>query len=466
MAKQKKEKQKNTGKRGDDEKKGGVWQRLNATPHQAFAVRLVLVVAGVFFASYTHLLNVVGIDTWLERLQLEQMDYSISSKTAKDLRLLYIDETDKLKDAEAGFEDEAARQLWRGEYARLLTTVGDVPRLVTFDLTFPNTNSDDATRQADEAFGNSVRDARAPVIIGAELNDQGAPELTDSLKTAQWGLAAIGGFRLEHGQGKAAIRKYALARSTLPASSTIGSVPAIASLAVKMLQLLNPAHMNAALQIDTDSKEVVLLSGTTVLKRISCDLELEESASPHWIATMPLHYPRVSQFKEEKFQQVLKRLPALANEYRSRVLLIGARLNKEATPGEQGEKVMLSADQNAYGYQVHASVFSDLLEDVYPRRLGNFWIMLVLFVLGILAGLGRARLPNAQIEVDTKIIGTRNLPLGLLILLVFYACVAWLFYRSSFILFDVGYGILVIVASYYICGSVLAKDPKVSRKGG
>lgn len=439
--------------------KSGVWQRLNATPRRAFAARLVLVVAGVFLASYTHLLNVAGIDTWLERLQLEQMDYSIGAKTVTDLRLLYIDESDKLKDVDGRFEDDAARQLWRGEYARLLNAVGDAPRLVTFDLTFPNTNADEATRRADAAFGDSIRNARAPVVVGAGLDDQGAPELTDSLKTARWGLADTGGFRLEHGQQKAAIRKYALARSTLPASSANGPAPAAASLAVKMLQLvLDPSHANVAVQIDPDAKEIVLRSGAAVLKRISCDVDLEDSTAPHWVATMPLHYPRVPQFQEEKFEQVIKRLPSLAKEYRNRILLIGARINKEAIPGQQGEKVILSPVQSAYGYQVHACVFSDLFQDVYPRRLGQFWTFVILVVLAILAGVGRARLPKSEIEVDTKIVGKRKLPLGLLILLVLYACIVWVFYRSAFILFDVGYGILVIVLSYYICGSVLAKD--------
>jgi len=31
----------------------------------------------------------------------------------------------------------------------------------------------------------------------------------------------------------------------------------------------------------------------------------------------------------------------------------------------------------AYGYQVHARVFSDLLNDTYPRRLSAFWHFLM-----------------------------------------------------------------------------------------
>jgi len=119
----------------------------------------------------------------------------------------------------------------------------------------------------------------------------------------------------------------------------------------------------------------------------------------------------------------------------------------------------------AYGYQVHASVYSDLLLDTYPRRLRGVWQLLMLLVLGFLSGVGRKILPKSDVEVDTKILGKRNVPIGLLILTGVYAVIVWLFCRSAFIVFDVAYGALAVVASYFLCGSVLIRDRKIGRRG-
>lgn len=448
----------------------GMWLWLNRTPASAFAFRLVVMTLGIYVASFVHLLNAVGLDDWLERLQLEQMDYSVNTAPPDGLRLIYIDEKDTLANVPGDFTDEGTRQLWRREHAKLLRALGNAPRLVAFDFNFPEPNDKAENRQADSEFGKAIREARMRVLVGAELNENSLPQLADSVKPAEWGLTQIGGFRLEHGQSRALVRRYVLAKSQFPAGSAVGRQPAIPSLAVKMLQthLSRPVAEPTSVELDPGKRELILLSGSTELKRIFCDIELErqspERPSPHLLATIPLHFPRVPDFNEEKYAQVLQRLSRAATDYKDKTILIGARINKEVAPSEGGELVMLSLkpeERSAYGYQVHASVFSDLFQDSYPRRLSAVWQIFILLLLGLVSGVGRTRLPSSDIEVDTKIIGKRKFPIGLLILLGVYAALVWVFYRSAFIVFDVGYGALVVVTAYYLCGSVLIGHSKL-----
>jgi hypothetical protein len=90
--------------------------------------------------------------------------------------------------------------------------------------------------------------------------------------------------------------------------------------------------------------------------------------------------------------------------------------------------------------------------------------VLVILVLAAFSGAGRAKLPNTEFEVDTRILGKRKVPRGLLILLGVYIAVVWVFYRSAFILFDVGYGALAVIGAYFLCGNIFAPSPKVKEE--
>lgn len=446
-----------------------MWQWLNAAPARSFAFRLALVTLGVYLAAFTHLLNAAGVDDWLERWQLEQMDYSVNTAPPKDLRLIYIDESDTLENVKGTFADEGTRQLWRAEHAKLLDALANAPLLVAFDLIFPPPDDQAEYKQADDKFGTAVRGARTRVLVGAELNEKNQPILSASVKGAEWGLTQIGGFRLEHGQSKELVRRYVLARSQLPDGSVSGWQPATPSLAVKMLlvKLSRSRSGPTSVTLDPAEKEVVLLVGSAELGRISCHIDLEAGPHPHLLATIPLHFPRKPAFDEENYKLVLQHLSRVATDYQDKIILIGAQISKEVAPTEGGEVVTLSPEPDeriAYGYQVHASVFSDLAQDTYPRWLGDFWKFVVLLVLGFVSGAGRAKLPKSDVEVDTKIFGTRNVPIGLLSLLGMYAVVVWVFYRSAFILFDAGYGALSVLLSYFLCGSVLMGRRKKLKK--
>ena len=441
-------------------------QWLNGSLWRTFALRLAAITLVISLASFARLLNIAGIDDWLERLQLEQMDYSVNVAPPAALRLIYIKGDDVLDNSKVDFQTRA--QLWRREHARLLRALANAPRLVAFDLEFPKPDSDADSQTATIELGKAIHDATMRVLIGADLNDDGVPSLTAALNSADLALTGVGGLRLEQGARSKLVRRYILAESQAPAGVLHGPQPAIPSLALMMrLAELSPSRAaRTSVQLDEANRQIILLAGGKALERISCDIERElRPQSPRWLATIPFHYRGDSVPRGDRYTDVLRRLPDAPTEYKNKILLIGAQNDKEIGD-EGGERVRLAPDPDkrfAYGYQVHASVFSDLSQNTYPRRLPWLLQVSVLLVLALIAGTGRAKLPNTEFEVDTKIIGKRKVPLGLLILLGVYIAVVWVFYRSAFILFDVGYGALAVVSAYFLCGNVFVPRAAVER---
>src|SRR5438045_3655971 len=95
-----------------------VRQWLNGSPRRAFALRLIAITLAVSFASFTHVLNVAGVDDCLVRLQLEQMAYSANVPLPSTLRLVYIKEDDVLDGAKESYVSRP--ELWRKQHAALL----------------------------------------------------------------------------------------------------------------------------------------------------------------------------------------------------------------------------------------------------------------------------------------------------------------------------------------------------------
>ncbi len=187
------------------------------------------------------------------------------------------------------------------------------------------------------------------------------------------------------------------------------------------------------------------------------------------MATIPFRFPRNLGFKDdEDYSQVLQHLSQVGHLYQDKVLVIGVRNNKDAQPNGEGERVALAPEDEkrdpAYGYQVHASVFSELLNDTYPRRLSAFWHFLMLLVSGFLASLGwKIGLLNLEWEIDPPVIGKMKVPFGLLVLWGLYFFVVWALFRWFFLVFDVAYGVLAIWILYYL-GRLIVDAPKPIQK--
>lgn len=418
--------------------------------------KLFLVVLAVSLASFTHLLNLLGIDDWLERLQLEQMEYSVAARSTPSLHMLYIDEKDTLENVRGNFAQE--EQLWRRQHALFLQALANAPKFVAFDLTFPSPNDGAEYQSANAEMVKAVQSATTSILLGADLRNDDTPDLLDAFKDVAWGWVHVGGKRLEHGASTEYVRKYVLARSKLPANVAVSPEDAYASLAV-MMRILEKSPSSKArpsVRLDTKARRLILYAGDREIDRISCTIESDETG--HNIATMPLRYGRRGFGEGDSYVKELKRLSSLANEYKGQIVLIGVKTERE--------RCEITPQVKAYGYQLHASVFSDLSRNTYPRTLPGWANLSVLLLLGAIAGFGRSSLPKSDIEVDTKVAGKRKLPAGLIVLLVLYAIVVWIFYRSASVLFDVGYGAVAVIASYYYCGAAPALSAKPSENEG
>src|SRR5216683_1410539 len=442
---------------------------LKRVPRWLSLVLCVLAFAvGLHVLSYLHLLNIVGLDDWCERQTLKAMDYSMGAAISDDLSLIYVDETEPSKE-----ETDHDRQRRRADHARFLNALGSAPKLVAFDLTFAPPDEDAEIKSADASFGNAVRTAKTKVIVGAAPEGSGAVQLSDSLGQTEWGLTAVGGLRVEYGQPKGFVRRYILAQSQFPPGTASGPQPATPSLAVKMLMSMlsgnstGPTHAT----LDTDKKELVLLSGSAELKRISCDIEIQAPPGHGVMATIPFRFPRNLSFNDDQdYSQVLQHLPQVSHLYQGKVVVIGVRNNKDAKPSGEGERVALAPEDEkrepAYGYQVHASVFSDLLNNTYPRRLGAFWRFFILMMSGFLASLGwKIGLPKLEWEIDPPIVGKMKVPLGLLALWTLYFIFVWVLFRWFYLVFDIAYALLAIWILYYL-GRLILDGPGPTHETG
>jgi len=169
---------------------------------------------------------------------------------------------------------------------------------------------------------------------------------------------------------------------------------------------------------------------------------------------MPLHVPLGLDLHDNACTALLKAGTKLPPEFGSGVVLIGARLKKDISEG--GEEVRLSLDgkRTTWGYAVHAVALSDLSQGTFPRPLRWWWMILLLAVSGLLAGLARGRFKRlGEFEFDTKILGKYKIPTSLALVVGAECLLAFLLYTHMFIVLDIQYAALATIAAYYTCGT-------------
>ena len=76
-----------------------------------------------------------------------------------------------------------------------------------------------------------------------------------------------------------------------------------------------------------------------------------------------------------------------------------------------------------------------------------FLALLLLLVIGVTAGL---TLPKTEIKTNVPWIGTTPIPLGLLLVAAVHAFILIQLLRYKFVLYDIGYQWLALVAGYYV----------------
>ena len=117
----------------------------------------------------------------------------------------------------------------------------------------------------------------------------------------------------------------------------------------------------------------------------------------------------------------------------------------------------LSPNDTVYGYQIHASIISGLLQkDGLPREPAIAARFALLCGLALLGGLARARFPGGDWLLPIPLWGLKiSCPVTLLALFGAWTCLAVFAYMKMNIVLDAVYGAAAIVAGYYVRNWVL-----------
>jgi CHASE2 domain-containing sensor protein len=121
----------------------------------------------IYFAQWVHLLNLIGIDTALERQFLTLSSHTVDRAAIDKLRVIYIDQ--KNNGPLGAFDDPVSRQAWRAQHAKLLLALEEAgAKVVAFDITFAPSVSDAVagTQEFARAIADVRERGRTRVIVG------------------------------------------------------------------------------------------------------------------------------------------------------------------------------------------------------------------------------------------------------------------------------------------------------------
>jgi CHASE2 domain-containing sensor protein len=444
-------------------------QRLGTWPK---AVGFGALLCGLIYAAFwVHLLNFVGVDNWFERQFFKLASHTVEGALLDNIRLIYIDEKDN---GPLGGFSEGTAQGWRTYHAELLRKLADAhAKVVAFDLSFPAPEA--SSEIGNKAFIDAVSEVRAAgattVIAGYERNMDPNVSLERVLPREEMGLISVSG----KGQGPNSdsyLTKVLIAESDI-SETAVGSLERLArplpmGLALYLATMQKDSQPSQPL-MDASDSQVQLQGGTPALAPIDVEVQectqatincpLAEGATLHRRALLPFWIAGDVPFVDRSYLSVYAQ-KKLGEDYAGKTVLIGARTGSEAVTLGPGA----ATSSTVYGYQVHARVLTDLLSRTYPRAAPHLWQFLGMAILLTIGALARVLLPRSEVTVPIGMLKDFPIPLGLLIVAAIYIFATVLVFRSTHVLFDLGYQLLALFAGYYAVGRLLAaKDPRAAQ---
>ena len=413
-----------------------------------------LLLAGLILsASWLRFPNFLfGCVDYLERAFLSLAGYTRSTHVDPNLRIIYIEE--RGKDDPWYFGDEEARLKWRARHAKLVSGLAQAgARIIAFDFAFPDPSP------YDKEFASAIRNAGATrVILGYEpvpgqLQPAVSPTLAAVLGSDQISSVKVGGERKDY--GGSFYRYIKLAESRSIGAATTSSV-ATFPLQIKLVWESQNKGAPVTALVNEVRGRVVLRAGTEQFEAIPCRIQRQnDTGGAYQTASMllnmvePVELDAISK-PYALVQKWIDEEPAnLVSNYRGRIVLVGVQMDKE--------KFQVGPEQNPFGYQIHASVVSNLLQGGHPRELGIVGQMAVLFLLCLGAGLTRVAIPGGHRPMPIQLFGREwNLPLSLIFLLGSLVVVTVLIYNHAQIQLDVVYQACALIAGYYVTGWALS----------
>ena len=412
----------------------------------------------IYFAQWVHLLNLIGIDTALERQFLTLSSHTVDRAAIDKLRVIYIDQ--KNNGPLGAFDDPVSRQAWRAQHAKLLLALEEAgASVVAFDITFAPSVSDAVagTQEFARAIADVRERGRTRVIVGYGSDPDIDRDILAAMPCEKMGFVQVAR-QPQDTDGKHMLSSVLVAdasvQSTADTDNSLLRRPLPMGLAIF---LAARASTNEVVEpgIDARRRQVVFFGNARELKPITVDVRDvagspsscapgSETATIRRLALLPVWMGEGSPFIERSYASVVLQ-PKLSKDYAGKIVLVGARVADDlvAVGPETGGGTV-------WGYQVHARVLADLSSETYLRHVGELWIflaLLLLLVIGVIAGL---TLPKTEIKTNVPWIGTTPIPLGLLLVAAVHAFILIQLLRYNFVLYDIGYQWLALIAGYYV----------------
>ena len=412
----------------------------------------------IYFAQWVHLLNLIGIDTALERQFLTLSSHTVDRAAIDKLRVIYIDE--KNNGPLGAFDDPISRQKWRAQHAKLLVALENAgASVVAFDITFGPSVSDYLAETQD--FARTIAAVRergkTRVLIGYGSDPDVDHDILQAMPCEDMGLVQIAR-QPRDTDGKHALTSALVADASVQRTADTDNALLRRPLPMGLAMLLAARTSAGEIVepgIDAGRRQVVFFGNAKDLRPITVDVRDVAGAPSNCaadgaqfatrrLALLPVWMGDGSPFIERSYASVVLQ-PQLSEDYQGKVVLIGARVAEDlvAVGPETGGGTV-------WGYQVHARVLADLWSETYLRHVDEHWVFLTLFlllVIGVAAGLA---LPKTEINTNVPWIGSTPIPLGLLLVAGIHAFILIQLLRYRYVLYDIGYQWLALIAGYYV----------------
>jgi CHASE2 domain-containing sensor protein len=421
--------------------------------------------AAIFAASWMRFPNFLGgcVD-YIERPYYKLTAYYVP-KVDEALRIIRITNYPK---------DELERRQWRPRFARVLDALARAgARVVAFDIPFNNESDFDAPLVAAIQRAGATR-----VVLGYEPRPGEARPISAAF-TPVIDSIAIGsvlvGERTAAGADAAALPRYVLlshgragaalsVEPTFPLqvklaweSGRLGRpIRVLPDLEARCLRLRDGANdfdtIPSRLTIEREDAEDIL-HARFLLQRIWTG-DLQAISQPFDVVESWLDTPA-----DAGHAPILNASGSrnLRDTYAGRLVLVGADVDED--------RFDVAPNDVVFGYAVHASVISALLQREYPHEPGILPQIGLLWLLGFTAGVSRVAFPGGDRTLDVTFLGRKlNVPVTLIVLiLVFVGLAIWLF-KSWLLMLDPVYDIAALILGYYLAGALMRRWPLFSRK--
>lgn len=423
-----------------------------------------------------NLFNIGGISSSVEQVYFRFVTHTTQKILSNRIRLVYMDaeHNKKLIDANQDLKDfmtdDLERQLWRRLHAKLITKLEKAgAAVVAFDFRFPSTGvaEEGANRKFLQALRNDASEGRTSVVIG-EIPGENTDEALRQVSSLKYGNLWIGG-KVTDASNRQIVNRVAVAISDGRSANGMSAERPEKLMPMPFLLFLNaewPESPSISYGLDAGGRDITIYQKGTPVRHIHTQMDLcrvhdQNCEVPHgfdWqrMALLPLVMPVIDSRVDVPYQDVLDAQDL--SDYKGKIVIVGARYKEEevSIPGSE-------TGTQFYGYQVHAAILSDLLRDTYPRYPGPFSQLLIFFALAGMAVLGRRWLPVKDIKVNTFVFGERQVPSGLLILILIYGIGGVVAYSSDYLVLNVTYDLTLLVVAYFAYGR---KSPAAAEPAG